>query len=43
MKAPPQKRYQTVEQQFDDSDEARQLNRRHLWDNTFESFGNSGW
>jgi hypothetical protein len=42
-KAPPQKRYQSVEQRFDESEEARRLNHEHLWDNTFESFGNSGW
>jgi hypothetical protein len=42
-KAPAQQRYKSVEQRFDESDEARRLNREHLWDNTFDSASGASW
>jgi hypothetical protein len=42
-KAPVQQRYKTVEERYDESDEARRLNHQHLWDNTFDSASGANW
>jgi hypothetical protein len=39
----PQTRYRTVEEQFDNSEEARRLQREHLLENGWESFGGANW
>ncbi|HLJ95956.1 MAG TPA: terminase large subunit [Gemmataceae bacterium] len=42
-KAPPQRiDLKRAEEEFDQSEEAKRLNREHLWDNTFESWGGFG-
>ena len=42
-KAPPQKRYQTVEQKFDESAEAKRMQREHLLEHGWDTFGAANW